>query len=111
MVGSGDRSKCTRETIMQVVRLLSGVTVLSSLLACSNMQLGGEGSSLLGGVRSGGGAATTTTTTTTADSSPQLKHCPAPIGTIALVESNYPALAQAGLTSPVSLIRLMSAQS
>jgi curli biogenesis system outer membrane secretion channel CsgG len=40
-----------------------------------------------------------------------LVQCPAPVGTIALVESQIPALAQIGLSSPVPLIRLMAAQS
>jgi hypothetical protein len=37
--------------------------------------------------------------------------CATPIGTIALVKRQYPALAQWGLDSPVPLIRLMAAQS
>jgi hypothetical protein len=41
----------------------------------------------------------------------ELQRCNRPIGTIALIESQIPALAQIGLASPVPLIRLMVAQS
>lgn len=42
---------------------------------------------------------------------PQLTHCAAPIGTAALIEQDNPMLAQAGLTSPIPLLRIMMAQS
>jgi Curli production assembly/transport component CsgG len=68
------------------------------------MQLGGNGGSTLGGSGSG-------TSALASQGGVQLAHCPAPIGTIALVESQIPSLAQVGLTSPVPLIRLMAGQS
>lgn len=41
----------------------------------------------------------------------QLPRCEKPLGRVALVEKQIPALAQMGLTSPVPVIRLMIAQS
>jgi|GEM_PF-4797931 len=72
------------------------------LVACSTTQLGG-GSSLVTGSAGAEGTAK--------GEAAQLARCASPIGTIALVESQVPALAQFGLTSPVPLIRLMTAQS
>lgn len=40
-----------------------------------------------------------------------MPQCERPIGTVALVEKQIPALAQMGLTSPVPLLRLMVSQS
>jgi hypothetical protein len=42
---------------------------------------------------------------------PQLVHCDAPLGTVALVEEQIPGLAQMGLSSPIPVIRLMITQS
>ena len=42
---------------------------------------------------------------------PQLTRCATPIGTAALIEQDNPMLAQAGLTSPIPLLRIMMAQS
>jgi hypothetical protein len=41
----------------------------------------------------------------------QLVHCDKPLGTAALVESEYTGIAQSGTTSPMSLLRLMMQQS
>jgi curli biogenesis system outer membrane secretion channel CsgG len=41
----------------------------------------------------------------------QLPKCSAPLGTVALVEDQDPALAQHGLSSPIPVLRLMIAQS
>lgn len=78
------------------------IVVSIILTACSSMQLGGGSSPVTGSAGEGGDAK---------GAASQLVQCTAPVGTIALVESQIPALAQIGLTSPVPLIRLMAAQS
>lgn len=75
-----------------------------ALTGCADMQqtkLGGGGSMVTGSAGAAGsqGAA------------PQLTHCASPIGTAALIEQDNPMLAQAGLTSPIPLLRIMMAQS
>jgi hypothetical protein len=72
-----------------------------SLAACSSMQVGGGTSPVTGSAGESGNA----------QGASQLAQCAAPVGTIALVESQSPGLAEAGLTSPIPLIRLMAAQS
>ena len=72
------------------------------LAACSSMEVGGGSSPVTGSAGTTGNAV---------GAAPQLVQCPQPVGTIALVESQIPALAQVGLTSPVPLIRLIAAQS
>ncbi len=74
------------------------------LTGCAEMQqtrLGGGGTMVTGSAGAAGsqGAA------------PQLTHCASPIGTAALIEQDNPMLAQAGLTSPIPLLRIMMAQS
>jgi hypothetical protein len=88
---------------MKTRSLLAGAVVISSVVGCSSMELGGSTSSQGGSSLFNGG--------TSSQATPQLAQCPAPIGTIALVESQIPALAQIGLTSPVPAIRMMAAQS
>ena len=64
--------------------------------------------------RLGGGSTMVTGSAGAAGSqgaAPQLTHCAAPIGTAALIEQDNPMLAQAGLTSPIPLLRIMMAQS
>lgn len=87
---------------MKITPLLACVALLMGLAACSSMQVGGGSSPVSGSAGSDGAVA---------GAGPQLVQCAAPIGTIALVESQIPALAQMGLSSPVPLIRLMAAQS
>ena len=81
--------------------VVAGVLVLS-LAACSSMEIGGGSSPVTGSAGESGNAQGATS---------KLVQCPAPVGTIALVESQIPALAQMRLTSAVPLIRLMAAQS
>ncbi len=82
------------------------VLVMTALLVagCADMQqtkLGG-GSTMVTGSSGAAGAQ---------GAAPQLTHCAAPIGTAALIEQDNPMLAQAGLTSPIPLLRIMMQQS
>lgn len=78
------------------------IAVVTGLAACSSMEIGGGSSPVTGSAGDGGNAK---------GAAIQLVQCPAPVGTIALVESQIPALAQMGLTSPIPVIRLLAAQS
>src|SRR6185312_4631599 len=82
---------------MRQKSLLAGAVAIGSLVACSSMDMGGSSGAPFSG--------------STAQASAPLERCPAPLGTIALVESQIPALAQIGLTSPIPAIRLMAQQS
>ncbi len=78
-----------------------GIAVLMG--GCLQTTSMGQGGSLAGGGASVDGTA-----------SPQAANvtkCTAPLGTVALVEEQIPALAQAGLTSPVPVLRLLISQS
>ena len=81
------------------VLMLAGVAM--GLAACMT-ELGGGNSFVTGSAGQSGNAQ---------GAAKQLVSCNAPLGTVALVESQSPALAQAGLESPLPLIRLMAAQS
>ena len=77
-----------------------GLAVLMGGCAQTNM---GQGGSLASGGASVEGSA-----------SPQaakVTKCTAPLGTVALVEEQIPALAQAGLSSPIPVLRLLISQS
>src|SRR5262245_1006817 len=87
---------------MKTRAFLIAIAVTVGLTACSTMQLGGGSAPVTGSAGEGGPAN---------GAAPALVQCPAPIGTLALVEKQIPALAQARLDSPVLLIRLMAAQS
>jgi Curli production assembly/transport component CsgG len=87
---------------MKISPLVACTALIMSLAACSTMQVGGGSSPVTGSAGSDGAVA---------GAAPRLVQCAAPVGTIALVESQIPALAQMGLTSPVPLLRLMAAQS
>src|SRR2546427_582422 len=87
---------------MKIPPLFAYSAFIMSLAACSSMQVGGGSSPVTGSAGSEG---------TVAGVAPQLVQCTAPIGTVALVESQIPALAQMGFTSPVPVIRLLAAQS
>ena len=82
--------------------LLAAAVAVVTLAGCSTMDVGGGSSPVTGSAGVSGNAT---------GAAPQLVQCQQPVGTIALVESQIPALAQAGLTSPVPLIRLIAAQS
>lgn len=87
---------------MRTLNLLSAVAMISACLAgCSQTNLG-EGNSMVTGSAGPQGAR---------KEASQLPKCDRPLGTVALVEKQIPALAQMGLTSPVPVIRLMIAQS
>ena len=80
--------------------LTMGLAVLMGGCAQTNM---GQGGSMASGGASVEGSA-----------SPQAANvtkCTAPLGTVALVEEQIPALAQAGLTSPIPVLRLLISQS
>jgi hypothetical protein len=87
---------------MRIRTLSTIIGVILSLTACSTVQVGGGSSPVSGSAGESGNAQ---------GGAPQLVQCAAPVGTIALVESQIPGLAQLGLSSPVPLIRLMAAQS
>jgi Curli production assembly/transport component CsgG len=87
---------------MKLTPFFACVALIMGLAACSSMQVGGGSSPVTGAAGSEG---------TVVGNAPQLVQCSAPIGTVALVESQIPALAQFGLTSPVPVIRLLAAQS
>lgn len=78
------------------------VAAVAGLTACSSMEIGGGSAPVTGSAGDGGSAK---------GAAGQLVQCQAPVGTIALVESQIPALAQVGLTSPIPVIRLLAAQS
>src|SRR5262245_39570910 len=82
--------------------LVIGAAIVA-LGGCSTMEVGGGTSPIAGSAATNGNASHAATA--------QLARCQEPLGTIALVESQIPALAQLGLTSPVPLIRLIAAQS
>jgi hypothetical protein len=88
--------------VMRIGAVLVTCAMGIGLAACSTMQVGGGSSPVTGSAGTDGA---------TAGAAPQLVQCTTPVGTIALVESQIPALAQMGLSSPVPLIRLMAAQS
>ena len=83
----------------------SALAVTAALISgCAGMQqtqLGGGGSMVTGSAGAAG----------TQGAAPQLTRCATPIGTAALIEQDNPMLAQAGLTSPIPLLRIMMAQS
>jgi hypothetical protein len=88
---------------MMKARNFVAVTIaMLSVAGCSTMQVGGGASPITGSAGMAGDAK---------GAAAQLVQCQQPIGTIALVESQIPALAQLGFTSPVPLIRLIAAQS
>jgi Curli production assembly/transport component CsgG len=81
---------------------LAVATAIVTLAGCSSVEVGGGSSPVTGSAGATGNAV---------GAAPQLVQCQQQVGTIALVESQVPALAQIGLTSPVPLLRLMAAQS
>ena len=87
---------------MGASRLVAVVATVIGLTSCSSMDVGGGSSPVTGSAGQSGDAQ---------GASNPLVQCSAPVGTIALLESQSPSLAQANLSSPVPLIRLMAAQS
>jgi hypothetical protein len=87
---------------MKSIMSLAIATILVSLAGCSSMQLGGGNALVSGSAGQDGNAR---------EASHELVTCPGSLGTIALVESQSPGLAQMGLSSPIPLIRLLVAQS
>lgn len=87
---------------MKKILLAATVALTAGVLsACNTTQLGG-GSSMVTGSAGAAGEQ---------NAASQLVKCQRPIGTAALVEEQSPGLAQAGLSSPVPLMRLIMAQS
>jgi hypothetical protein len=87
---------------MRANALLSMTATIMSLTASLTMQVWGGSAPVTGSAGESGNVK---------DAARQLVQCSESVGTIALVESQIPALAQKGLTSPVPLIRLIAAQS
>lgn len=81
---------------------IAAVGLVALLSGCAQTNMG-QGGSLAGGGASVDGAASPLAANVT--------KCTAPLGTVALVEQQNPALAQAGLTSPIPVLRLLIAQS
>jgi curli biogenesis system outer membrane secretion channel CsgG len=84
-----------------IVGLCGVATLALAGCASTQTQLGGGGSMVSGSAGAAG----------TQGAAPQLTRCAMPIGTAALIEQDNPMLAQAGLTSPIPLLRIMMAQS
>lgn len=72
---------------------------------CAQMNMGEGGSLASGGAGVDGSAAAEPA------KAAAVTKCSSPLGTVALVEEQIPALAQAGLTSPIPVLRLLIAQS
>ncbi|MCB2054183.1 MAG: hypothetical protein KDE35_08090 [Geminicoccaceae bacterium] len=87
---------------MQALKTATVVLALSALAACSSMEVGG-GSSLAGGSAGLGGNAQ--------GASSELPRCSAPLGTVALVEDQYTGYARYNVESPLTVLRLLVAQS
>ena len=85
----------------RIVSLCGIATLALAGCASTQTQLGGGGSMVTGSAGAAG----------TQGAAPQLTRCASPIGTAALIEQDNPMLAQAGLTSPIPLLRIMMAQS
>jgi len=84
-----------------MLRKTLALSATLTIAGCAQTNLG-EGSSVVTGSAGPGGAQ---------KQAAQLPHCSQPLGSVALVEKQIPALAQMGLTSPVPVLRLMIAQS
>ena len=87
---------------MRITTVLASIGAAATLAACATTQLGGGSSMVTGSAGQNGDARNAAT---------DLVRCDAPLGTVALVEGQYPALAHYNLESPLPLIRLMAAQS
>lgn len=83
-------------------KFIAAAILSATVAGCAQTNLG-EGSSLVTGSAGPDGSSQ--------QKSAQLPRCDRPLGTVALVEKQIPALAQMGLTSPVPILRLMVAQS
>ena len=83
------------------MKKLLSISTAILLTACANTQTGGGDSKVTGSASQNGRR----------NAAVELPHCSKPLGTLALVEQDIPALAQLGLTSPIPVIRLMVAQS
>jgi hypothetical protein len=81
--------------------LFSAAAMMALLGGCAQTQLGQGGSMAAG---SGGVSGQP-------QQAERIVKCSSPLGTVALVEEQIPALAQAGLSSPIPVLRLMIAQS
>lgn len=85
-----------------LISSLAGLVAVT-LAGCASTQTQlGSGGSMVSGSAGAAGAQ---------GAAPQLTRCATPIGTAALIEQDNPMLAQAGLTSPIPLLRIMMAQS
>jgi len=83
-------------------RFLTTALLAMLVAGCAQTQLG-QGGSMATGAASVAGPPQ--------QEAQQLAKCSSPLGTVALVEEQIPALAQAGLSSPIPVLRLLVSQS
>jgi curli biogenesis system outer membrane secretion channel CsgG len=88
---------------MTIAKVCLAMAATLAMGGCLSSTTTGAGGSLAQGSGSVG--------TAPAQATPQIPNCTAPLGTVALVEDQNPALAQHGLTSPIPVVRLMITQS
>jgi len=92
----------TKRTLLTGAGLLALTLTLTGCVTDGTPTLGKGGTVVSGSAGESGGSQ---------GQSAQLPRCDQRLGTIALVEEQNPGLAQAGLTSPIPLLRLMVQQS
>src|SRR5262245_37329450 len=88
---------------MHRLHLMTVVALAGVTAGCMGQTTTGAGGSIAQGGASVGASS--------AQATPQVPRCDVPLGTVALVEDQNPALAQHGLTSPIPVMRLIIAQS
>jgi len=84
------------------MRRIVAIGLAAVLGGCAQTNMGSGGSLASGGAGMDGSKAAQAANVT---------KCSAPLGTVALVEEQIPGLAQAGLSSPIPVLRLLLAQS
>ena len=88
---------------MSLTKLMVAVGLVATTAGCLGQTSLGSGGSVAQGSSSLGAQS--------AQATPQIPRCTAPLGTVALVEDQNPALAQHGLSSPIPVMRLIISQS
>ena len=84
------------------MRTIVAIGLAAALGGCAQTSMGSGGSLASGGAGMDGSKSAQAANVT---------KCASPLGTVALVEEQIPALAQAGLSSPIPVLRLLLAQS
>jgi hypothetical protein len=87
---------------MSVMRKMVAIGLAAVLGGCAQTSTGSGGSLASGGAGLDG---------TKSAQAANVTKCGSPLGTVALVEEQIPGLAQAGLSSPIPVLRLLLAQS